>query len=462
MASQSILEIVIRAVDESAAALNGAMGNLKEVGQAAIGTGVQLGIAGAAILAPLALSVSAAEESQNIYTQLQAVLKSTAGAAGITADKAVELSKALEHQTTFSDEAVLSTENLLLTFTNIKDDIFPDATKAVLNMSVALGEDTKNGAIQLGKALQDPILGVTALRRVGVDFSADQVKVSKSLVESGNTLEAQKLILKELNTEFGGSAAAAATTFAGKMDQLQNSVNDVQEQIGNALIPVLVDLLKTVTPIITAVAQWIEKHPKLTEIIIIFVGVLGALLTVFGALYFAMGGILIIVGLLGGPITILIILIGLLTSIIIANWSSIKDNIDAILTWINNFIKSTLDGIHAAWSTVWGGVRDFFVGIWTGMKSAVQSAINFIRSILRSTIKAIGSAASGIMSGVKGVISGAASVIGIHDAIITPSGQVIQSDPADYLFATKNPSSLGGGGGVTINLNGGMYLNENS
>src|SRR5258708_5842285 len=110
-ASQSILEIVIQAVDESAAALNGAMSNLKEVGQAAIGTGVQMGLAGAAILTPLALSVKAAEESENIYTQLQAVLKSTAGAAGLTAEKAVELSKALEHQTTFSDEAVLSTEN---------------------------------------------------------------------------------------------------------------------------------------------------------------------------------------------------------------------------------------------------------------------------------------------------------------------------------------------------------------
>ena len=229
-ASQSILEIVIQAVDESAAALNGAMSNLKEVGQAAIGTGVQLGIAGAAILAPLALSVEAAGESEKAQTQLAAVLASTGSAAGVTAEKANELSDALERQTTFriTTRSTVQLEDLLLTFTNIKDDIFPDATKAVLNMSVALGEDTKNGAIQLGKALQDPIIGVTALRRVGVDFSADQIEVIKNLVNTGHTLDAQKLILKELNTEFGGSAAAAATTFDGRMQQLQNSTHDLE------------------------------------------------------------------------------------------------------------------------------------------------------------------------------------------------------------------------------------------
>jgi hypothetical protein len=42
----------------------------------------------------------------------------------------------------------------------------------------------------------------------------------------------------------------------------------------------------------------------------------------------------------------------------------------------------------------------------------------------------------------------------VTDAVITPSGQVIQTDPADYLFATKHPENLArGGGGNTININ---------
>ena len=75
----------------------------------------------------------------------------------------------------------------------------------MLDMSVALGQDATQSAIQLGKALNDPVKGVTALRRVGVSFTAAQIKQIKTLVATGKTLQAQKLILRELNQEFGGS-----------------------------------------------------------------------------------------------------------------------------------------------------------------------------------------------------------------------------------------------------------------
>ena len=87
-----------------------------------------------------ALLVNAFAESENVGAQLTAVLKSTGGAAGVTRDQAIGLSQALQATTTFSDEAVLSAENLLLTFTSIGKDIFPQATKTVLDMSIALGQ----------------------------------------------------------------------------------------------------------------------------------------------------------------------------------------------------------------------------------------------------------------------------------------------------------------------------------
>lgn len=147
----------------------------------------------------------------------------------------IDLSGALQQTSTFSDETILSAENLLLTFTNIGKNVFPDATKTVLDMSTALGQDTKSSAIQLGKALQDPIIGVSALRKVGVNFTEDQQKLIKTLVDSGKTMDAQKLILKELNTEFGGSAAAAAKTFSGQLTIVKNNFNDFQELIGKAI-----------------------------------------------------------------------------------------------------------------------------------------------------------------------------------------------------------------------------------
>lgn len=194
-------------------------------------------------------SVKAFEDSQNKIAQTTAVLKSTGQAAGVTADAVTKLATALEKQTRFSDEDVRSVENLLLTFTSIGKDIFPQATTTVLDMATALGEDTSSASIQLGKALQDPILGVTALRRVGVNFNSAQQDVIKNLVDTGKSAEAQKLILAELHKEFGGSAEAAGNTFAGQLDKLKNQLNNVQEAIGQIIAVVAV-------PFLTAIMNW--------------------------------------------------------------------------------------------------------------------------------------------------------------------------------------------------------------
>lgn len=155
--------------------------------------------------------------------------------------------------TTYSDEQILSAENLLLTFTKINKDIFPDTTKIVLDMSTALGQDLKSSAIQVGKALQDPILGVTALRRVGVNFSEAQAKVIKNLVETGKSAEAQALIMKELQTEFGGSAEAAGKTFAGSLKRLSNQLDDVKERIGLLIV-------QAITPLVTSLANFVQTE----------------------------------------------------------------------------------------------------------------------------------------------------------------------------------------------------------
>lgn len=195
-----------------------------------------LAVAGTAAVAFGALSVKAFTESEDLIAQTNAVLKSTGQIAGVTADQVTKLATALQKTTKFSDEEVRSAENLLLTFTSIGKDIFPQATATVLDMATALGEDTKSASIQLGKALQDPILGITALRRVGVNFSDAQKDVIQGLVDTGQKAEAQKLILKELQTEFGGSAVAAGSTFSGSLIKLKNALNDVQETIGQVIV----------------------------------------------------------------------------------------------------------------------------------------------------------------------------------------------------------------------------------
>lgn len=210
-----------------------------------IGTGIKNGAliaaGGIGILASqVAIGLKSLAELETVTTQTNAVLKSTNGVAGETAGSIRDLAEKYEGlNATIDDKVIQSAENVLLTFTAIRKDAFEPAIAAALDMSTALGTDLQGSVIQIGKALQDPIKGITALRRVGVNFSADQITVIKRLVETGHTLDAQKLILKELNTEFGGSFLAGGSTTAGKVAKFRDSIEDLQKTLATALLPVI-------------------------------------------------------------------------------------------------------------------------------------------------------------------------------------------------------------------------------
>jgi hypothetical protein len=190
----------------------------------------------------LSESIGEASAAADVQAQLQAVLKSTGGAAGVTADQVNELANKYSKMTRFEDDAIVSTENLLLTFTNITEDVFPETLGLVLDISTAMGQDLKTSAIQVGKAMNDPITGMSALQRVGVTFTEEQKEMVKQLVESGDMLGAQAILLGELQREFGGSAEAAGKTFGGQLEILKNKLGNIKEQIGTALLPVLTEL----------------------------------------------------------------------------------------------------------------------------------------------------------------------------------------------------------------------------
>lgn len=197
---------------------------------------------GIAVVGAIAASVKAAAKQQDVLAQMDAVLTSTGHAAGFTKTELVTMATALQRVTKFGDEVIMEGQNLLLTFTKIGKKVFPDAIEVMLDMSTALGTDLKNSAIMLGKALNDPILGVTALRRVGVSLTEQQAEMIKKFVESGDIMSAQRIILDELSVEFGGSARRAAETFTGRLTQLKNIIGDLVEGIGFQFLPVLTNL----------------------------------------------------------------------------------------------------------------------------------------------------------------------------------------------------------------------------
>lgn len=211
-------------------------GTMSGIATTVAATAVGIGVG---LLAAAKEGIDGINAMENATAQLDAVLASTGGAAGVTRDQVIGMAEAYQLNTKFAAESVVEAENLLLTFTNIGKDVFPRATQATLDMATAMGTDAAGQSIALGKALNDPTKGITALTRVGVTFTAEQKKAIKVMQESGDMAGAQTVILKELEKEFGGSAEAAGNTFAGKIEIAKNAVGELYESGASRLMPML-------------------------------------------------------------------------------------------------------------------------------------------------------------------------------------------------------------------------------
>lgn len=180
-----------------------------------------------------------ARESERVTKLTEAIIKSTGGAAKISAKQVAELSTSISNKTGVDDEAIQTGSNLLLTFKNVRNEvgkgnkIFNEATAAAVDLSAAGFGSIESASKMLGKALNDPIAGITALSRAGVTFSEQQKEQIKTLVESGDILKAQNLIMHEVKSQVGGAAAATGTA----MDKLKVRLGNISEEIGSRLLP---------------------------------------------------------------------------------------------------------------------------------------------------------------------------------------------------------------------------------
>jgi hypothetical protein len=209
-------------------------------------------------------SIAEAVESQKVSAATAAIVKATGGAAKASADDVAALSEALSEKIGVDDEAVQSGANLLLTFKNIRNeagatnDIFNQSVEAAQDLSAAGFGSIESASKTLGKALNDPVKGMTALGRAGVTFSDAQKEQIKALVESNDLLGAQKIILGEVESQVGGVAEATATTG----EKVRVSWDNVKEQIGTALLPMLERLgrwfLEDGLPAIQRFGSWVS------------------------------------------------------------------------------------------------------------------------------------------------------------------------------------------------------------
>jgi phage-related protein len=393
MAGRQIRVEVIGDARSLEAALGKAQQKTSKFGHA---LGVATKVAGGALLglgATAKIGFDELRDSQNVAAQTAAVIKSTGGAANVTSKQVTTLAQSLLHKSGVDDETIASGENLLLTFRNIRNetgkgnDIFNQATKATLDLSVAMGKDMKSSALVVGKALNDPVKGITALRRVGVQFSSAQEDVIKHLAETGHQAKAQKMILAELTKEFGGSAQAAGTTLTGQLGKLRESFADVAANLVQALLPAFTDLVG----VLSDATSWMKQNETATRIIVGTIAALSAGVLVVNGVYKAWAAItkvaaaaqwLLNAALSANPIYAIIQLVVLLGIALVVAYKKSET--------FRNIVNGAFNAVRHAAGAVAGVLRGPLSAAFGVIRSVAGRAIDFIRDHWKIIVAVIG------------------------------------------------------------------------
>lgn len=280
-------------------------------------------------------SIIAFDKQAKAIAQVEAGIKSTGQAAGFTSDELQKMASDLQKKTIFGDEDILKDATAqLLTFTNITGEQFERTQEAALDLATRLDGDLKSASIQLGKALNDPVANLSALSRSGIQFSKSQKEVINSLVESGRLAEAQSIILDELEKQYGGSAEAAARAGAGGLQQLQNQFGDLLEQIGEMLLPIVIDLGNEFKKLLEGFAKLNPEVKKMIVTAGILAGALGPVLIVFGSIATIVAGLSIkIIAIVSA-----IVALGAGFIYVSDNFEAFKERFEDISWWKNTLI----------------------------------------------------------------------------------------------------------------------------
>jgi len=232
-AAQQMSRNINRSVRESNQAISRLITTAGKIGAAFGAAGAAAGVY--AFTRTMSDAIRLAGIQEKAEAKLGAVLKATGEAAGYNLEQLKAMAGEMQDLTGIGDEVILNGMAMLATFKNIAADGFKRASMAALDMSQVLDQDLKTSFIQTGKALNDPIKGMAALSKAGVQFTEQQEEMIRSLQESGDLLGAQEVILQELASQFGGAAAANLETFGGRLDAVKGRLSDLKEEIGYAI-----------------------------------------------------------------------------------------------------------------------------------------------------------------------------------------------------------------------------------
>lgn len=194
--------------------------------------------------------IDATREAEEALALLDNAVVATGGSAGRTTSQLAQMAGELMNVSTFTDETIMGAQQLLLRFQSIQGVRFDRALQSALDVATVLRMDLASAATLVGKALEDPLKGMTQLERRGITFSKEQEKVIKALVDTGRTADAQTILLQRLEERFGGAAEAASNTFGGALTRLKNTAGELLEVKGG--LPGLTDSINDLSDLLSS------------------------------------------------------------------------------------------------------------------------------------------------------------------------------------------------------------------
>ena len=335
-------------------------------------------------------AVRAAEEAAIADNRLSQVAKSMGlfgKNTGAVTSRLQEFADQTMKQTAIDDEVIKATQAKLLTFKNlartadVMGGAMDRATLAAIDLAAAGFGSAETNATQLGKALQDPIKGITALARAGVTFTQQEKDKIKVLVESGKMLEAQDMILSAIETQVGGTAAATATGSA----KMTAAFGELSEALGTALLP----LFEALVPLMTGFFEWMGRN---ANVVVILASAFTALSVAILAVNFALNAnpIVKIITLIAALATGVILLVNHLVELY-GGWDKLFKDLGKWLSGFGATFRSVWDGITAFFA----GVVNGYIGIWEGFINRIINGLNSVINLANSALGLVKSATGG-------------------------------------------------------------------
>jgi hypothetical protein len=380
------IELHAEKINHQAKEMHGHMGHLKEkVGEfASEFKNLALGALGVGAIFGgfefLKGSMEAFDKFEESVTKVETALKSTGHAAGLTLGELEEKAKELSGQTLFSRATLMDAQSMLLTFTQIKGTVFNEAIPAIADFATRYKTDPVEAALQVGKALNDPEKGLHRLTRMGVVFSKQQEEQIKHFMAINDVASAQRVMLKELNTEFGGLAHAMTTTDEGKLKMAAKQLDNLKLAIGGLVSKFLVSLIPAFNYVVKVAKEfkaWItgdsESAYIFKEVITVIAAVLASYVTYLTAvaiatkLWAAMQW-LVNIALTMNPIGIIIMAITALVAVIVVCWDKFS------------------------------GFRGAIVGTWHVIKLFAETIKDLVVEVIKDLIKGLGQLGSAFVA----------------------------------------------------------------